>query len=340
MKQRWVIIFVFIFVIGIAGTALAAEIPDKFQVFGIFGTRYDHTQNTGVTDFGNMLNLTITGKINNNFSVVTESEFHRNLRQDLPFAVPGGYSTGGNLHDWEWPFLQAHVKGEFDGTTVKLGRFTYIPAYGLVHGNYREVSGGLVSFGNIVKTTLVTGQSNVYWPGTSNNSSLPGADGMMQTSSYHAVDVVLPASKVTNVKVSYQKGTIPLPKEITVSGPQISFKEYGFDTKVADNLGFEAALVRSTATSDNKGSYAKLTYKGANPWKPQSQDAFIAYHKLENNSIMGNDLPLEANQKGVRYGFHYVPWMSSILTVWYDDVKTISTNTNVAKFRTQLDFFF
>jgi len=109
---------------------------------------------------------------------------------------------------------------------------------------------------------------------------------------------------------------------------------------VAKNLSFEAALVKSSAASDSDGSYTKLTYKGANPWKPQSYEIFAAYHKFEANSIIGNDIPLVADQKGIRYGFQYVPWMSSILKVWYDNAKYLGTNTKADKFRTQLDFFF
>jgi len=66
----------------------------------------------------------------------------------------------------------------------------------------------------------------------------------------------------------------------------------------------------------------------------------VTYHDLEANSIMGNDIPLKSDQKGVRYGVHYVPFQNAIATVWYDDVKIISTNKNNDKIRVQLDVFF
>ena len=316
--------------------ATADEKSEKFKISGVFGTRYDHTEGQGVTDFGNVLGLKISAKINDKVSIFTESEMHRNLRDDLPFAT----SPDGKLNDWTWIGLQAHVNGDFDGTTVKLGRFQYIPTYGLVHGDKQEVDGGLVSFGKIVKTTIVTGTNNPFWPGTTSNSSLSDADGIMQTSPYHAIDVIVPTSKITNIRASYQKGTVPLPKEVSISNPQLSFTEYGFDTKIAKDLSFECAQVSSTADSDNKGSYAKLTYKGANPGKLHSYGIYTAYHNLETNSIIGNDINLTADQKGIRYGIDYVPWNNSLLKVWYDDVKELSTNTKVDKFRAQMDFFF
>ncbi len=358
MKKKSITLLTAILLLGIGGNTFAADTTvatdtkavtnntvatdtktttdEKIKISGIFGTRYEHTQGKGVTDFDSMVNLKISAKINDQLSVITESEFHRNLRNDVPFS----YSPDGVLHDWNWPVFQVHVDGEFDGTTVKLGRFTYMPTYGLVHGNYQEVSGGLISFGKVVKTTIVTGENTPYWPGTSNNSSLSTADGTMQTSSYHAIDVVVPVSQITNIRASYQKGSVAIPKEVLFSSPELSFTEYGFDTKISKDLSFECAQVRSTAESDNTGSYAKLTYKGANPWKIHSYDTFVTYHNLETNSIIGNDIPLAANQKGIRYGFHYVPCMSSMLTIWYDDVKELSTNTKEDKFRAQIDFFF
>ena len=316
--------------------ATTDEKSEKFKISGVFGTRYDHTEGQGVTDFGNVLGLKISAKLNDKISIMTESEMHHNLRDDLPFD----FSPDGKLNDWTWLGLQAHVKGEFDGTTVKLGRFSYVPTYGLVHGDKQQVDGGLVSFGKIVKTTIVTGTNNPFWPATTSNSTLNDADGIMQKSSYHAIDFVVPVSKITNIRASYQKGTVPLPREVASSNPQLSFTEYGFDTNFAKDLSFECAQVRSTADSANNGSYAKLTYKGANPGKLHSYDVYTAYHDLEANSIIGNDINFTADQKGMRYGIHYVPWNNSLLHVWYDDVKVSSTNTTKDKFRAQMDFFY
>jgi hypothetical protein len=320
-----------------AVTPAAATEADRLQIHGIFSTRYDHTQEDGVQDFGSALILDVSWKLSEKYTLATTGEFHHCFRDNLPFSN----SSDGKLHDWNLPFFETYVKGQFGDTTVKLGQFTYIPAYGLTHGLYQEVSGGLVSFGKNIRTTLVAGTTRPYWPGTSSNSTLSYADGVMQTSPYQAIDVVIPASRATNIRALYEHGSVATPIEAKpYSSPEINFTECGFDTTVAKNLKLEAAIINSTADSSNKGTYASLKYKEANPQQKNSFDTFVTYHDLEANSLMGNDIPLKSDQKGVRYGIHYVPFKNSIVTAWYDDVKVISTNKNNDKIRVQLDVFF
>lgn len=355
-KQNWAKALAFCCLIGAHGTAAAADAAttestpstvqttpqkpvteDRLQVHGIFSTRYDHTQADGVQDFGSALILDVSWKLSDTYTLATTGEFHHCFRDNLPFSN----SSDGKLHDWNLPFFETYVKGQFDTTTVKLGQFTYIPAYGLTHGLYQEVSGGLVSFGKNVRTTLVAGTTRPYWPGTSANSTLSYADGVMQTSPYQSIDLVIPTSKATNIRALYEHGSVATPIEaLPYSSPEINFSECGFDTKFAKNLKLEAATIHSTASTDNNGTYASLKYKEANPQKKNSFDTFVTYHDLEANAIMGNDIPLKSDQKGVRYGVHYVPFQNAIATVWYDDVKIISTNKNNDKIRVQLDVFF
>ncbi|SDE96804.1 hypothetical protein [Sporomusa acidovorans] len=335
MKKKLLICVGAMFLVSIVNQVFAAD--NEIKVEGVWGNRYIHTKDKSLEDGGTMVNLTITKKLSDKYKIVTESEVHRPLKDSLPFAT----SRDGKMHSWAWPFLQANIEGNFDGTIVKLGRFTYTPAYKLVHDNKQQVSGGLVSFGKIVRTTIVVGKNDPFWPGTSSNSTMPGADGLMQRSAYQSIDVVIPASEITNIRAAYQKGTVPLPKEaLPTVNPRINFKEFGFDTKVVKNLGLEAALIRSSAAADGHGSYAKLIYKGANPGIAQSFDIYTTYHKLEANSIIGNDIPMLADYKGVRVGTHYVIWKGSLLEVFYDKQKTVKTNAKADMFMAKLDFFF
>lgn len=309
----------------------------RLQLHGIFSNRYDHTQQDGVQEASSVLLINADWKFNDTYTLATTSEIFHCLRDDLPFSN----SADGKLHDWNSPFFEAYVKGEFDTTTVKLGQFTYIPAYGITHGLYQEVSGGLVSFGKNVKTTIVAGTTKPYWPGTSANSTLSYANGVMQTSPYEAIDVVVPTSKATNIRALYERGAVATPIEsLPYSSPEINFTECGFDTSVAKNLKLEAAAIHSTASSANNGTYASLKYKEFDLQQKKSFDTFVTYHNLESNAIMGNDIPLKADQKGIRYGVHYVPTKNTLATVWFDDVKVISSAKHNNKFRAQFDIFF
>jgi len=314
--------------LGVRVTALENKAND-FRYFGLLGNRYDHKSDKGVTDRSNVFNFWSTYKVNNFMTVETQSEFHRMYTSNVGTgsAYHGTYSAYTDsvmgTTDWNQLFMQSYAKFNFDGTTAKMGRFTYMPAYGLVHGDYQEVSGALVSFGSTLKTTLVVGQNTAYVPG-----------GTLASTVYKSADVAFALTPKANVKAAYMKNDT------------VNYVEGGFDTRLGQDYGFEAAYVKSNATDNNKGYYAKLQYKAAIPFVAKTYDVFVTYHNLEDSSIIGNDIPLAANRKGVRYGFHYAPWDSTLLTVFYDNAKYIIAEGSAKAgdsqnfFRAQLDIFF
>jgi hypothetical protein len=309
---------------------------ERLQIHGFYMMTNDHTQQDGLKDWGNQIVLMASMKLNEHYTVETTSEFHHCLSSNLPFSN----SADGKLHDWSYPFFDLYLKGDFKNVTFQTGQFSYIPAYGVSHGLYQSLCGGMVTFGNVVKTTIAAGTTKPYWPGTSSNSTLSYADGTMKKSLFRAIDIVIPVSKTTNIRALYDRGAVPVPIESSATNPELNFSEYGFDTTLAKNVHFEAAKLHSTASTANDGSYASVTFKEAQPQKPKSFDIFITYHNLESNSIMGNNVPLDSNQKGIRYGIHYVPTKNVITTLWYDNVKEISTNKNNNKIRAQLQVLF
>ncbi|MBP2652804.1 MAG: S-layer y domain protein [Firmicutes bacterium] len=292
-------------------TPVAADNNDsnKFSYLGIFGSRYDHKSDSGVTDKSAVFIFNASYKFSDQFKVVTQSEFHHTYDE----------SVAGN-RAWNQVGRQFYGEGTFEGWSAKVGRFSYLPAYGLVHGDYQQVTGGLVSFGNNVKTTLVAGRNSLYIP-----------DMELAKTDYKAIDVVCPVAQNTNVRAVYMQNS---------DTSDVNYFEGGFDTKLTQDLGFEAAYVKSDVSADNKGYYAKLSYKNAIPFVAKTYDVFVTYHNLEANSIMSNDIPLLADRKGIKYGVHYAPWNSSLLTLWYDNAKYISTGASQNFYRAQLDFFF
>lgn len=320
---------------------------EKFHYFGIFGNRYDHMNKEGVTDKSNVFILNTSYKINDQFTFVTTSEMHRMYKaaEEQWVGNSGDQVAPDSTSDWNNWGLQVYVDGTFGGFKTKLGRFTYLPSYGIAHSEYLQVSGAQVSFGNKLKTTLTAGENTQYVPG-----------GTYASMGYQAIEAAYPLKPDTNIKLSYQRNQSNLGLSPAVAPHDNDYFHYiegGFDTKITKNLAFEAACIKSSYDADNKGYYAQLKYKNAIPFVPKSYDFYVAYHKLESNSIMYNDLRYYSNMKGVRVGAHYAPWDSTLLTVWYDMQKYINAGTSQPTsgvsvdagqkdnfFRAQLDFFF
>ncbi len=325
---------------------------DRFHYFGLFGNRYDHMDKEGITDKSSVMILNTYYKVNDKFTFVTENELHRMYsaqgEQWNSEPVNGFPDARSN---WQHFGLQCYVDGQFDGMSTKLGRFTYMPAFGITHGEYLQVAGAQVSFGKTVKTTLVAGENTMYVPG-----------GTFASMGYQAADMVFPVSSDTNIKFAYQRNQSNLglaPNAAYTYGgllhndDYINYFEGGFESKLNKDLKLEAAYLKNSYDNNNKGYYVQLKYKNAIPFVPKTYDFYITYHNLESQSIMYNDLRYYPNMKGVRIGAHYAPWDSTLLTVWYDMQKYIDDGTSQpygAKsatagerdnfFRMQFDFFF
>nr|WP_320132657.1 hypothetical protein [uncultured Holophaga sp.] len=351
-----------------AGTAASAgdSLGDRFHYFGIMGNRYDHTDVSSTTDnsFVGILNLGF--KINDNMSFESCSEIHKMYHhQDETWSENGdanavgstGYSTPNDQSAWSHFFEQAYVDAKFAPakTEIKAGQFAYFPGYGLTHGDYLYVQGAQVAFNphERVRAVLTGGQNTQFVPA-----------GTYESMGYFAGEAiinVLPKSN-TNVKISYQKNQSNrglAPQVAYQLGGKLYDKTYigywenGFDTRLPMDLSFEAAYIKSDYDTDNKGIYAKLQYKGAIPFVPNTFDVYAAYHKLEANSIMYNDVRYYSNMKGVRLGAHYTPMDCVLITAWYDIQEYINAGSSnpggsytVAAgkkdnfFRLQVDFFF
>ncbi|WP_005038265.1 hypothetical protein [Holophaga foetida] len=356
-----------------AGSAANAadSLGDRFHYFGIMGHRYDHMKVEGRTDTSFVGILQLGFKVNDHISFETQSELHKQYRQTEENQNLNGSSFPDDKSDWTHLFENAYVNANWDVAklNVKAGRFTYIPAYGMTHGDYLYVSGAQVGFSPIdqVRLTLTGGQNTNYVPG--------GTFASMGYMAAEAAVTVIP--KTTNVKVAFQRnqsnrGLAPAAAYagyiasgglggVYGDNAYINYWEGGFDTKLPMNLSFEAAGIKSSYDDDNKGVYAQLKYGNAIPFVPGTFDIYAAYHNLQANSIMYNDLRYYKNMKGVRFGAHYTPMDSVLITAWYDVAKYIESDNPLQPggnslvqdgstacfagqkdnmFRLQVDFFF
>lgn len=298
---------------------------ERLEIFGIFGNRYDWTENSGMTDESSVIILKTTFKFNDYFTGVTQSEAHQWWGDDVdtsnfPSALADSYDE--NWRDW---FYQGYVEGKYSMFGAKMGRFTYFPAYGITHGDYQVVSGGQISFhlDDKFSLTATTGQ----------NSHHMGPFQEQDSTDYNEADFALNVIPMLNIKAAWMSSDDDSEK--------INYTESGFDVKLPMNMAFEAAYMKSDADSgDDTGYYAKLQYGQAIPFVGSTYDIFLTYHDLEADSIMGNDIPLDSDTKGLRLGFHYVPINNVQIWCFYDNAKVISTDEDEDFFRIQVDFFF
>ncbi len=300
----------------------------RLELFAVFGNRYDHQSDDGVTDKSSVVDIKTTFKINDYFTAVTQSAAHQWWDDDvdtstLPSALASNFDA--NWRDW---FFQGYVQGKYNivdsEVSAKIGRFFYVPAYGIVHGEYAVVSGGLLSYNYHDKfsITAVDGQNSRHF----------GPFQEQASTDYYSADFMVNILPILNVKGAYMSSDD--------DSDDTNYYEIGFDVRLPLNFAFETAYTKSDADTYDTGYYAKLQYGQAIPFVGKTFDLYVIYHDLEENSIMSNDIPLDADREGVRFGCHYTPIDNVMFTVWYDDADVISTDEEENFFRFQVDFFF
>lgn len=324
--KRNIIIGLLIAIVLVGGTGIAAaedkpaQDDGRFRIFSIFGNRYDEYSESGVTDTSSVFNINTFFDVNEYFTIITKSEFHQWWREKVDRSTLPPPLADSYDENWESIAYEAFVEGKYEFLGAKLGRFTYKPAYGLVHGDYQQVSGGEISaaYNDMVRVALAGGQNTHYM----------GPFGPQDNTDYIGGDIVLSLIPNTNIKAAYMEND------------EVNYLEAGFDVKVPFDLGLEAAYIQSDADDDEVGYYAQIKYKNAIPFVPNTYDFYVQYHYLEANSIMGNDIPLSSDVEGIRLGLHYAPFPGVLLWTFYDFAESITTGEEDNFFRVQLDFFF
>lgn len=294
---------------------------NKFDLSGTARVRYDKEEKvTGKTTAADHINIDInySYKVNDEWAVKGESEWQRQI------GTVKSINTTTNDQ-----FEQLYVTGPISGTSVKVGRYSRIPAYGVLYDD--KFSGAQVAFGNAVKTTIDLASTNKYF------GNVTVADGTKER--IQAIELDAPLSKVTNAKALF----------IRINQPGVDYKnayEVGFDTKFGNDFSFKAAYAKSNQTTENKAYFAQVQYLTANANVPGSKDFYVAYRNFKNNATIAPTGDYTANVKGVRIGFDYVPVKNVTLLGWYTDGKFASTaGGNVAGnkdkvYRLEADFAF
>ena len=307
--------------IGVRVKELESKV-DKVSISGVATIRFDN-QSGGTTFDDQHINLDINTSFNlgMGWAIKTETEWQRQ------FNHPEDANSVGQKAQAEQIYLTRPIG---DGT-YNMGRFRYVPAYGLVWN--AKATGVQYAFGNKVKSTLTWGHTN-------------------DEDDYKMAEVALAVNKSTNVKAEYLS--------VEASPGRDNYYEVGFDIKVAGDLQLIATASKGElpgVSSNNKAGYAKLKYQTADIAVAGSKDIFVTYSKIHTNAAydrgdaddctvpeainVSSVQTVKSNFKGVHVGFDYVPSINSKLTVWYINGKDADTGLVDYKIiRAQMAYFF
>ncbi|MBP2649285.1 MAG: S-layer y domain protein [Firmicutes bacterium] len=315
------------------------EKVNRVNFYGYLGLRFDYGKGNAFSSEGIQteavhVDTYTTYKINDKSTVVLENVFHNNMRSIGATAgsLLDGMDTASYPNGWNQLAHSVFVNTALDQVKFTVGQFPMIPAYGMVLSSEdfqgSRVKGVKASYGiGQVTATVFSGKTfGLYGLGTE----------YAEAGKYNLAELDFAVSKKTNIKAAYH------------DAKTANYGEVGFDTKLTNDLVFEAAAAKNDQDVDNnKSYYAQLKYKQAMFWAvPHSYDLFVGYRKIPANATLngGSNSDFNGNYtynvKGAIIGAHYVPDKMVMLTTWYSFGKKIDTNKDQNAFRAQLDFFF
>ncbi|EIW16003.1 MULTISPECIES: S-layer homology domain-containing protein [Pelosinus] len=304
------------------------------KVTGEARLRYENYDNDDANHSNSLILRTrihLNGQINDQWGYYGRLQSENNLRGDI-----GKSNDTVTMHN-------VYVKGNLFGTTTTIGRFDYVPNFGLIMDG--RLNGVKIGFGNALKTELYYGkqQDKDLWGGYEAPEVQPNLEVLAGTLKYAT-------SKATTLNGGYYqfKDT-----ETTDSDDTMKVWEAGFRTQLAANWALKASYGQSDADEDDQAYFAQLDYKGADKSKVGSYGVWVGYRDLEAQAAPRPTFDgkwAEANGfnggKGYEVGFNYTPALNTVLRVKYVDMKkstddaTIVGDRNSKFLQAQAEFFF
>lgn len=266
-------------------------------------------------------------KINDQWNLKGESEYGRQMNfgaenQTLQHSV----------------FEQMYLEGPLaDNVMIKAGRFSAYSPMGLIYDD--KVTGGQLTFGKVLKTTLEAGKAT----STDDDDTIN-----YHAQNYQSVNFDLPLSKVVKAHAGYYHigGNV---NQNQVADDYVSYYDLGFDVQLSRDLKLNAVYAKSNAdgikdsalgiTSDDTNSYlVRLQYGNVDYKKPKTWDAFVMYRHSPQLGAYSNTDDWCRNVSGIRLGGDYVVTKNMGLSLWYTFGKDIDTNERSTAYRLQWNF--
>ena len=243
---------------------------ERIETFGYIGFRNEATGNNG----SGCTQKQIPSLRSTHFEIFNTFHATDNIDVDLE-------TVWDKRFDIPYENFQAarmlYLTGRINKTnTIKVGRFDHTPVYGVV---YNERLAGIqynfglgktrvgLSYGrNVSYSASVYSQNeDVYQDWTAG-----GIWDENHLRPLRTIEVVYSPNKNTNIKTAYTDWTYNSEK----------FTELGADVLIGKDWLLKGEIAKSNFGTYNKGYYAELRYKAANPFKPGSYTIYTAYRNI------------------------------------------------------------
>jgi hypothetical protein len=268
----------------------------------------------------------------------------------------GGISTAGSYFRID----RAYMQGNYPNFELRVGKLSYTSAadMGMVFDN--RISGGMVTFGKVFKTTLVAGRYNDH----ANKADYVTKQGLSYTSNVQGIDLNWQASKKLTLNAAYFHANNGSWKAHKYAGYSGNGEVYGADDRNIWEVGMtytfspkwflNAAYAANTqnnhwARKFNRAYTVEVDYGGGQyPDVAQkgSFGMFAAYRHLGDAAVLGptyDEMYYNvAGQKGWDLGFAYTLEKNIVGTVKYFTGKDLDANGDkkASLLYGRVDFYF
>lgn len=246
------------------------------------------------------------------------------LTPTTDFTVESTFNKG-LANQWEsdaqnsWAYA-AWMTSKVGATTVKAGRFPYMPAYGLVYND--RINGAQLSAAKGKMTGTVTFGRNQSFAASQSSqvydlsaSSVHPENWYMYDGQrhYNALELGYNFDKDTTAKAAFQTWK---------DGSR--YWEIGASRQVSRDWKVTAAMAKSNVDSGDSGGntayYGRVQYRNLNPFKPGDYTLYAAWLKVPMDSTIcpmnQYDLDYTYNFKGWVWGAEFVVRPKETINLW------------------------
>lgn len=227
------------------------------------------------------------------------------------------------------------AQGNYSNFTVKLGKIPCFsqPSQGMIMDT--ELSGGQVTFGNVLKTTLTAGRYNQDQPN------------LKTTGNYRSAELLYDAGgRFTAGAAYYYIGNSSLYHYFTtVNADAAKIWQAGMGWRFSPSVSAYANYSRDTeghTIAELRRAWSvELDYKKAVPSQKGSFGAFAAYRSLGDIAVVTPTYDgITFGQKGWDMGMQYVPMENILLKAAYFHGKDIERDTTASTLFGRIEYFF
>lgn len=300
------------------------ENSDVFVIHGMSRARFDSAKRKDVKDYHwakQKADLWITMNASENWKGHLEYEYNNGYldgRADMGDSYSAGWANGhGITKNW--------IEGNYDNLTVKLGRYGAWAGNGLVMDTL--FTGGEVTFGNKLKTTLTMGNIN--------EGVIITMPSVNTVAGYRALGFVYDAGRGTKFNAAYHRATKCYATNNADRYGDLTVAEVGIKTPIMKDWTLKGGLAKgyfdkaayTGVYKHDTGTQLELKYKGADRKVAKSYDYYAGYQNVAVMSQIDTTYDWTQNSRGWYIGADYVPSKMLMLGVKYQRGKAIDPGT-------------